>query len=1071
MNVIKIIFLSLLLTLSFSSTSSAQQAASYDALASGGKACDAFNALDVDSETTFNTTIKPFICDQDLFINMTNSVYNYRAYEFIDKQLQNLGMSQYQDIKGFSLIDVFAVFFKLVILLPYAITVAFFTLVLWSKVAKGDNVAKEDTLKIFGVRAAKIFIYMTMLLGGFVIIFPLVIIAVSYANAMNANTFSSFSNFTLSNKGLSSAAVMKNDVSAEQLFKIQLARFRTKQALAYVNQSRLASNSILGYFDSTYSKDEVLKMLEKDADYQYKTNLDDTFTVDLSFGNLMFGGAGKIAYDWFTSKEFMTGGAFFKEEQSKLSLKNRLGQPSTIGTIIINNNPNSEIVDPQTASANSQALKDVLSDAAEQSSLGQAAVTSYYKRIYDKILPSIKAGNGEYAYYDWSDIQSELKTKAVAVYNSVEPSIKDISKDGRIRREIANKAFANMISSFMGFDKQNSINNVVDTYIYNGVVDFWNVDCSRFWKEQEQQRKFAGMLQAYDGKWSDEDAADIWSRMTWKCAYIENGSVKTLGFNPESQQEQIQAAYANAKASIAATKIMFSIANAAVKEAAFETAGKDKTNIVAMMRMLRYGFMAVGGQVSKINLADVQYAKMIAELDNAVEISYTYKFEENDNFIDEKSAFGNGTDEEFGSEAEHQIAQINKIYAYPLSAPFFNAQLNIKNGSVAQLKNAQTNGTGGFIEEKVNKIFEDVILGDISAWIKYSLQLNPSLTIAEGLKECDYNYSVCNARTSVSLYQATTSGGQILFVKGMEGIAVVLGLRAVGSLGDMGEGLASLGSIGKKASAIFQGVGGLWKGALAAVVAAGNALMPMFYLMAGVGLTAGYVMPAMLAISPIGFAISSIVFIASVMCLMPLSAFADEFRGGSQYGQKLALRAAFSSANVMIYAISWLLVVAILVSIPAGPIGRFVMDSSTGDSSGIINFIVQILVLCSTLSAIWYITVNITKNLPETVAGWFNIHVGISDSDMMSKAGQYLRSQELVRETVNLAKVPVDILEKELEKRKVSQQNETANKMMQAREQVQEEMNLDLQKPAQTNQTEVKNTENTVTKQNDSEKK
>jgi|GEM_PF-4135982 len=973
-------------------TAFAAEPAGFDNELSAKEVCPALRALSIDSDSKFAGKVSAYICDEDLSIMILTSVYDVRKNNFIDWTLQSFGMSEYVDKgnNGASLTSIIHTY-NLVFLFPFVcIAIWEFALTLYKK-SKGELSAGEGG-KVYTFITIRWVIRLYLMMGGFVAVVLVSIPITAFSNSMALNTALTRANYAVTLPSATQKEKYQNDESAVKYFQIHAANFRTKQAIINRNATIMASSSWFGKFDSSRSKADVLEQFETKGGYDFVASTDNTFDFQFSLKTLAFGAPGLI-YDWITSIDYAYQFDFVKSMPDSFDMRNKLGQPSTIGSISIKNNPSADLVDTRTKESNGQELKDILANAANSSAVGMQPLASRVKSIYDQIYPSILAGTNDYMKLDFSATQDSVKESGITMFKSVDESIKDLSKNGLVRAEVGGKAFANFLAAQLGFEKTKSIEGIDKTLIEQAVIDFWQVDCSRFYKANEAERKYIAKLNAYSGSWAD--ARDIWSNITWKCAYVKDGKVIALGFDEETQGEQIQKAAANAKATIEALKIYFGVVLAGTKEALNASVARNNQSVVEMLKMNIYGYTSIGAQIAKVVDVNAISSKLTDSMNNAVDISYKNALEENNTYIDEDAVFGNATNED-GEDSTEQKTALKKLFGYPMTAYFFNTGSTVKNGSLTQLKASHVNNERGYLQEKVDKIFQDMILGDLNSWGKFALQLNPDLSIDAGLQECSNNPSVCDARPVVSLYEFTVTGNRILFNKGMQGIAVVQVIRALGSFADLGEVAGQMGGVGKDTAALGKLGGALWKGAFKLVEAAANALYPMFLLMAGVGFSGGYIMPAMLTVAPLAIPLSYLIGLTVCLLLIPLTIIKDTVSGNNQAEKKLITKLVLVSSTSLFYVIGMFLTITALTAIPVGQIGRFVMMSNLGAESSTISVIVQYIIMYVSMISVMQISIKMGQEVAERVAGFFEVSLNISAADPTAKASNLLASGMLV---------------------------------------------------------------------------
>lgn len=994
----------------------------------GVETCSTLNAINIDSEQVNTAYTKPYICDQDIAAWLLISVFQIQEIPLMKSLLKNLGMSEsyLSDDPNFSVMKLIN-FVYLNLFFPLFVLLTAYSFI--KSLLKISQNGKRENVLLLMPQAARTVVGIGALLGGvYVIFFPLVY-GIAYANSIALNADVDKANADAEKLQVSSQQVASNNISANAIAEMALTEFRTKQAIMYVNAANLASTSWGGIFDSLKSKETILSEYEKTGGYQFSANTDSTFEFEFGL-KAYLGGLVYQGWNWYNSEEFATAFVWSKKQPGLLEFKNKFGQPSVLGSAVINNSPNAELVDPRTDDANGQELKKIFARAAQSASAGGALLNARIGSIRDRIKPSLIAGNDGYLTNDYSDIKNEIKQAMKSGYAAQENAIKELTKLTAARIEIGSKAFGTMNAAQKGFDLQKGFAD-----FYNGEVmtkmttDFWNVDCSRFFKEQEQQRKFSSKLNGYGGRWAD--AESIWSQMTWKCAYVSNGQIKNLGFDPESQKDQIQEAFADAKATRIAIATYFNLVDAASAEAVQESLSQSKTAYNEMMKQNLYGFVAMASKLSRLADINSQYQKMISGLSNSITVNLETAIEGNNYFIDPIAVFSDGKDEDHGDESKKQIAQLYKVYDYPLAAPFFGAGAGMKNGNLTQLKNSQVASGMGFVEEKVYEYFESALLGDVGKWLKMTAQLDSEKSIANGLAECAATPMVCDARARVSAYEASVSGGRILFESAFQGYVVIKTLDALAGVTDsLGEGVKAVGgSVGSKASGLVKAIGGgTFKTVTALVKGVADSLSPLMLLLMTAGLTAGYIMPLLPTVAALVFAVTLVLEIFLLLMVIPLGILIDTINDDAKYLKKSAFKALLLGFAPLVWSVGFFIIFLILTQIPVSSMIRLAMSSSPV-ASGILSLVIPPLVAVLIIVAIYNRVIPFASELVEKFFVWFDVKFDVKESAATSKIAAAAQAGVAAQMIANISTLPAASFKKiedEILKRRMAEARDNA---------------------------------------------
>ncbi len=984
--------MALILTVSFSASASAVEGQELK----GEKACEFIRSVSPDSETNFSYEVGMFICNEDLAFKAMDSVLRLQDMSFVGGIVNDLGYTNdTSELGGFDIIaqiDVLVLNILIFIVIGYAV-VLFYDYITLAKNGdeRGQNNVKEGAVFVATCIA--------LVVGFFLLIVILSLYAYASANGVNLQAAMDSARHYTDNSKPTSKQIAYANVNAEKLFHMMIEDRRTKQALMYKNSYLLAEGDWKRPLAALYGKDTILKLMSDKAGYEIVGNTDNTYEFELTAKDFL-GVVPAQLYEYFTSADYLYSLKYQKLPAGTFDFSTKVGHPSSIGTITINNTPSANLVDPQTADADTNKFRKIMVAAADS---GAISADELFKRVDDirqKIKPSIKDGKIDYVYADYSSIKDTLKKESLAAYNSQLTEIKDFSKISLVRTELGARIYGNIAAAQLGFHKNRSY-EAIDNRIF---PDFWNgvmtVNCARKYEAEVIKKQYTDKLNAYNGRWAAAD--DIFSKMDWSCVDNNDGVLYHYVFNPETEADKIQEAYALGKASVEAYKIYWGLVIAANQEAMNETLGRMTNPMADALSLTRYGFISIGAIPAKVAIAQNNMQKMNAALTNIVSVVYNREGTENNTYINPTAVFGN-PDGEYTNETQKSIDDLNRVYGSLITAPFFVSTAGMTNGSLSQFKNSAESVENDNIGEKTKAYFEEVILADMGKAVKYVAQLDPNKTISKGIQECKVNLSVCEARPELSLYSAVVMLGKEAFDVGTTGLMTIYGIEAVystmSSFADSGNAVG--GSVGKAASGLIGFVGGVGKAALAGIHAVAVSVKPMFFALTAAGLTGGYMMPAVLVIAPFAIVVATIVSLIALKFLIIIAIGLDVFshRGRIVDVKRVIIKGLFIPITILLFFYGWLLVVALLNAIPASIIVRYMLEVGLSDTDTLFTLIISVILSIVVLVSLWRISTTIANRLVESVNGLFK------QNDNGLSAAEITKTVETTMQGVGIAAI------------------------------------------------------------------
>jgi hypothetical protein len=707
-----------------------------------------------------------------------------------------------------------------------------------------------------------------ILLAGILIIFEFGIKPLAYWGILKSEAYSTASNVnfvvSINNSNLKYSVSAHNDifqdtVEAETLIKAKIAQLRTAPAKLLVNRNEdsiaytTPSNAAKYVYEYTRYNTET----EEESLYISSPKISQQLRENWPSGRMPVSTSlvSKTNDGWFSSD---------KENHKSVLLSYSFGV-----------NPNSDIGNDMT-DVNSNVTKRILAEAA--ASVPKSTLLALYQDVYSKVRPSVLAGTEDYKKIDFSYIAKNATTEQLEALKTISAKFKEEYSDIDYVAGISAAMAMNASSQKGAAGEITSLfNNSTFEKSAIGGLDFLCSNKSK--KYIELNRQTIAKLNSYSNNFknfSDDFYAE--------CVIIGNGSFTSLGYY-QSEAEKIKNAAADMNSSKIALNIIFNSINKAQADAAYSLNLINETsNTVKQLRIAAIGTAAAPAS-SKYLAGNMNSAAQIIESSIGDNFNISSKAIDYLSLFDEDAVFGDAS-EDLTEKEEDYRNNIRKIMGKPNIDLFFGKS----NMSSVSNINAAANSQSESIMSRITNRFNNMIYGGFPDIIRFGIGLNKDEDIYEGSVACLKNLGCANETPTI--YEYSIFSGKQMASKGFMCLATIATINTAFETVNFEKLAQKFGGIGKKLSPLASFGGFIVKGAIAVVKIAAD----MFYLpcmgMFTMGVTQGYVVPALVDISFFGVIGTIVVLFAlftsiTMKLMFLLDIFDDKFRNTKDGFKKL----------------------------------------------------------------------------------------------------------------------------------------------------------------------------------------
>lgn len=712
------------------------------------------------------------------------------------------------------------------------------------------------------------FFFRILIISAFIICFEFIVKPVAYygvlwseasSTASNVNFVVSVNNANLNYSISAHNDIFQDTIEAETLIKAKVAQLRTGPAKLITNRNEdgIANSSPVEAAKTLYEYTRYNAETEEESLYINSPKVSQQLRENWPSGKMPVSTSlvSKTNDGWFTS--------------------DKENHPSVLLSYSFGVNPNSEIGNDMT-DVNSYTTKNILAEAA--ANVPASNLLPLYQDVFSKVRPSVLAGTEDYKKIDFSYIAKNATTEQLN-------ALKDIST--KFKEEYSDIDYVAGITAAMAMNasSQKGAAGEITTLFNNpdfenaaiGGLDFLCSNKSK--KFIELNRKSTEKLNSYGGSLKNFND-DIYA----ECLIINNGNYRSLGYY-QDEADKIKNAAVDMNSSKIALNIIFNSINKAQAEASYNLNLINETsNNVKQIRIAAMG-TAAAPALSKYLAGNMNSAAQLIESSIGNNFNISSKAIDYATLFDEDAVFGDAN-EDLTEKEEDYRNNIRKIMGKPNIDLFFGKS-NLS--SVANI-NSAVNSQDESTMAKVSNRFNNLIYGGFPDIVRFGTGLNKNEDIYEGSFACIKNGGCANETPTI--YEFSIFVGRQMSGKGFMCLSFIATVNTVFETVNLEKLAQKAGGLGKKLAPLA-GLGGLLvRGAIAVVKLAAD----MFYLpcmgMFTLGVTNGYVIPALVDISffaVIGtLVVLFSIFVSLTMKLMfLLDIFDDKFRNTKEGFKKL----------------------------------------------------------------------------------------------------------------------------------------------------------------------------------------
>lgn len=707
-----------------------------------------------------------------------------------------------------------------------------------------------------------------LLIAAMIILFEFAVKPLAYWSILKseANSTASNVNFVanINNSNLKYSVSAHNDifqdtVEAETLLKAKIAQLRTGPAKLLVNRNE---DSI-----AFVTPVNAAKYIYEYTRYNTETEEESLFVNSPKVSQ-------KLRENWPSGRMPVSTSLVSKTNDGWFS-SDKENHKSVLLNYSFAVNPNSEIGNDMT-DVNSNATKQILAEAA--ASAPKSNLLALYQDVVSKVRPSILAGTEDYKKIDFSYIAKNATTEQLESLKTVSAKFKEEYSDIDY---VAGVAAAMQMNASSQKGAAGEITTLFNSSSFeNAAISSLDFLCSNKSKKYiELNRQTIDKLNSYSNNFknfSDDFYAE--------CVIIGDGSFTSLGFY-QTEAEKIKNAAADMNSAKIALNIIFNSINKAQADAGYSLNLINETsNTVKQLRIAAIGTVAAPAS-SKYLAGNMNSAAQIIENSIGENFNISSKAIGYESLFDEDAVFGDANEDLTNKEEDYRN-DVRKIMGKPNIDLFFGKS-NIS--SVSNI-NAAANSQSESIMSKITNRFNNMIYGGFPDMIRFGVGLNKDEDIYEGSVACLKNFGCANETPTI--YEYSIFSGRQMASKGFMCLATIATINTLFETVNFEKLAQKMGGLGKKLSPLASLGGFIVKGAIAVVKIAAD----MFYLpcmgMFTMGVTQGYVVPALVDISFYGVVGTIVVLFAvftslTMKIMFLLDIFDDKFRNSKDGFKKL----------------------------------------------------------------------------------------------------------------------------------------------------------------------------------------
>lgn len=760
------------------------------------------------------------------------------------------------------------------------------------------------------------------LLFGFITVLGILIS--SKGNGLLTDTFSSY-NEKISSDKKETVIVPNNNTEFKSIVDIAIAEKRTLQAriVKLSNASDYKDLSVNEFAKQIKSLEKFTA--EKQENFSGSTN---QFTINSPV----------VEQPWYS---------FGKDTQN---------YPAIVSKIAFKDGISNEA---QELNVNQESRSSLVNSLLQNNSLDTFAI---YQKLSGEYKAAIESGN----------TNVDLKKYVPEISKAMYEEVNNIAGDYESTSELVSDAtflFGFMSSKYKGLDNKNTLLKIYKDITLSSDAAL-NLHCSN--RESLRKNQIAAFEKFTSSSKNVLDAL-IDSKVDQDCLTIKDGNWFLYGYTEESQSAEMKSAMVDLKAKVEAGNALFNIVNVAKSQAQNKFINNYKDIDEQISRNERLGM-----------------ANALSYLDTMAELNYSFhklKVAHNQldifnnissKFIVEEALFGL-TEEDKNSYSENdrkiildKFKVINLKYLYDS-----DIVLNKVNTDSIMLTESSS---VSYMQDLGESVFSYLVLG-MDDTLKYAFGTPLELNISRGIEYCERND--CSHIYKPTIYEIQKFGGRELASTSFMCLVTTYTVRNANELLDV----SAQATIGGKFLSILKATGGkVIKVALSAANAVGQTYEPLCLTGLVVGITAGYVAPAMQALVGIfivvGLVASIIVlgFFAPIASIINLSVNIFNF-GSEGYSNNITKKYLIMLFGSLLLLAFFTAIALIVISLMAyQPQDLLIALSNFGYEQSLMMYITSLIVIVIITTGLTTLFIGLLAKLLSSISNALAIHAAIDST-------------------------------------------------------------------------------------------
>jgi Na+-transporting methylmalonyl-CoA/oxaloacetate decarboxylase gamma subunit len=585
-----------------------------------------------------------------------------------------------------------------------------------------------------------------------------------------------------------------------------------------------------------------------------------------------------------------------------------------------------------------------------------------YQKLYSEYKAAIESGN----------TNVDLKKYVPEISKAMYEDVNNITGDFESTSELVSDAtflFGVVSCKYKGVDNNNTILKIYKD-INNSSHEAFNLHCSN--RESLRRNQIAAFEKFTSSSKNVLDAL-IDSKVDQDCLTIKDGKWVLYGYTEETQSAEMKSAMIDNKAKVEAGNALFNIVNVAKSQAQNKFINNYKDIDEKISRNERLG---MANALSYLDtMAELNYSfHKLKVAHNQLEISNNISSK----FIVEESLFGL-TEEDKNSYSENDRKVILDKFKMMNLKYLYDSDIVLNKVNTDSIMLTESSSVS-YMQDLGESVFSYLVLG-MDDTLKYAFGTPLELNISRGIEYCEKND--CSHIYKPTIYEIQKFGGRDLASTSFMCLVTTYSVRNANELLDV----SAQATIGGKFLSILKATGGkVIKVALSAANAVGQTYEPLCLTGLVVGITAGYVAPAMQALIGIFIVIGLVASIIVLLFFSPAAPFTNLavniFNLGSEgYSSNITKKYLIMLFGSLLLLAFFTAIALIVISLMAyQPQDLLIALSNFGYEQSLMMYITSLIVIVIITTGLTTLFIGLLAKLLSSISNALAIHAAIDST-------------------------------------------------------------------------------------------